>query len=102
MVAIDDLYNIASVMDEQMLVMNMKHKEDFREDLYITLEIPELDFMGIDQSLYEKEHKTMIGYEVGDEINITILGINFILKKRRKINPSFCYSTYGVYLKFFI
>lgn len=82
MVDITDLYNIATVMDQQMLEMNTKHAIDFRDGLLVSLEIPELDFRGIDEMLYEKEHHTMIGYEIGEEINVKVLGINFKLTKK--------------------
>ena len=79
MVGLDDLYNIATAMDEQMLLMNSKHKIDFRDGLVIELAIPPLDLQGIDETLYEREHKTMVGYERGDEVNVMVLGINFKL-----------------------
>jgi hypothetical protein len=82
MVALDDLYNIATAMDSQMLLMNSKHKLDFRDGLVITLAIPPLDFRGIDEILYEREHNTMVGYETGDEIDMKVLGINFKLIKK--------------------
>ena len=82
MVTLEDLYNIADAMDKQMLTMNIKHKQDFREDFDISLALPELDFRGIDEMLYEREHKTMVGYEPGDEINVMVLGINFKLMKK--------------------
>ena len=86
MVTLDDLYNIATAMDEQMLLMNSKHKEDFRDGLLITLEIPELDLQGIDEVLYEREHKTIVGYEKADEIDVRVLGINFKLMKKGDSN----------------
>lgn len=82
MVTLDDLYNIATAMDSQMLLMNSKHKEDFRDGLVIELAIPPLDLQGIDEILYEREHKTMVGYEKGDEVNVRVLGINFKLSKK--------------------
>ena len=86
MVTIDDLYNIATSMDEQMLLMNSKHKIDFRDGLLITLAIPEIDLQGIDETLYEREHKTLVGYEKGDEIDVRVLGINFKLTKMEESN----------------
>lgn len=85
MVALDDLYNIATAMDEQMLLMNSKHKIDFRDGLTIELAIPPLDFRGIDELLYEREHKTLVGYEPGDEVNVMVLGINFKLTKKEDL-----------------
>lgn len=85
MVALDDLYNIATAMDEQMLLMNSKHKIDFRDGLTIELAIPPLDFQGIDELLYEREHKTLVGYEPGDEVNVMVLGINFKLTKKEDL-----------------
>ena len=82
MVGLDDLYNIATAMDEQMLLLNSKHKEDFRDGLVIRLAIPPLDLQGIDETLYEREHKTMVGYERCDEVNVRVLGINFALTKK--------------------
>lgn len=82
MVGLDDLYNIATAMDEQMLLLNSKHKEDFRDGLVIRLAIPPLDLQGIDETLYEREHKTMVGYERCDEVNVRVLGINFTLTKK--------------------
>lgn len=82
MVTIEDLYNIATSMDEQMLLLNTKHKMDFRDGLLITLEIPPLDLRGIDESLYKKENNTMVGYESCDEVNVNVLGINFRLTKK--------------------
>lgn len=82
MVNLDDLYNIATAMDEQMLLMNSKYKKDFRKGLLISLEIPQLDLQGIDETLYFKENKTMVGYEKCDEIKVNVLGINFLLTKK--------------------
>ncbi len=82
MVNLDDLYNIATAMDEQMLLMNSKHKKDFRKELLISLEIPQLDLQGIDETLYLKENNTMVGYEKCDEIKVNVLGINFLLTKK--------------------
>lgn len=82
MVNLDDLYNIATAMDEQMLLMNSKHKKDFRKELLISLEIPQLDLQGIDETLYFKENNTMVGYEKCDEIKVNVLGINFLLTKK--------------------
>lgn len=86
MVGLDDLYNIATAMDEQMLLMNSKHKIDFRDGLTIELAIPPLDLQGIDETLYEREHKTMVGYERGDEVNVMVLGINFKLTAKEGLN----------------
>jgi len=86
MVGLDDLYNIATAMDEQMLLMNSKHKIDFRDGLVIELAIPPLDLQGIDETLYEREHKTMVGYERGDEVNVMVLGINFKLTAKEGLN----------------
>ena len=86
MVGLDDLYNIATAMDEQMLLMNSKHKIDFRDGLVINLAIPPLDFQGIDEVLYEREHKTMVGYEKGDEIDVRVLGIKFKLTEKEDLN----------------
>lgn len=82
MVSLDDLYNIATAMDNQMLLLNTKHKQDFRDGLAIDLAIPELDLRGIDEQLYLKEKGTMIGYEPGDEVNVKVLGIEFHLTKK--------------------
>lgn len=82
MVELNDLYNIASAMDQQMLMLNIKHKKDFRPNLTVTLELPKLDLMGIDEKLYEKEHKTLVGYEPGEEVDVMVLGINFKLVKK--------------------
>lgn len=82
MVGLDDLYNIATAMDEQMLLMNSKHKIDFRDGLTINLALPLLDLQGIDETLYEREHKTLVGYEMGDEVDVRVLGINFKLSKK--------------------
>ena len=82
MVEINDLYNIASAMDSQMLDMNVKHKEDMRGGLLICLELPELDLRGIDEKLYERDNGTMVGYEPCDEVNVSVLGINFRLTKK--------------------
>lgn len=82
MVGLDDLYSIATAMDEQMLLMNSKHKIDFRDGLTINLSLPPLDLQGIDEGLYEREHKTLVGYEKGDEIDVRVLGINFKLSKK--------------------
>lgn len=82
MIGLDDLYNIATAMDEQMLIMNSKYKIDFRDGLTINLAIPPLDFQGIDETLYEREHNTLVGYEKGDEIDVRVLGINFKLTKK--------------------
>lgn len=81
MVDIDDLYNIATVMDQQMLHMNVKHAEDFRQGLLIKMAIPPLDLQSIEQILYEREHHTLVGYEKGDEVDVNVLGINFKLTK---------------------
>ena len=86
MVALDDLYNIATAMDEQMLVMNSKHKIDFRDGLTINLAIPPLDLQGIDEVLYEREHKTMVGYEKADEVDVRVLGIRFKLSKKEDVD----------------
>lgn len=86
MVALDDLYNIATAMDEQMLLMNSKHKIDFRDGLTINLAIPPLDLQGIDEVLYEREHKTMVGYEKADEVDVRVLGIKFKLLKKEDID----------------
>lgn len=86
MVGLDDLYNIATAMDEQMFLMNSKHKIDFRDGLVIELAIPPLDLQGIDETLYEREHKTMVGYERGDEVNVMVLGINFKLTAKEGLN----------------
>lgn len=82
MVTIEDLYNIADAMDKQMLMMNTKHKMDFRDGLNVTLEIPPLDLRGIDESLYMKENNTLVGYEACDELNVNVIGINFRLVKK--------------------
>ena len=86
MVALDDLYSIATAMDEQMLLMNSKHKIDFRDGLTINLAIPPLDLQGIDEVLYEREHKTMVGYEKADEVDVRVLGIRFKLSKKEDID----------------
>ena len=82
MVGLDDLYRIAEAMDSQMLEMNVRHRNDFRDSLLISLELPELDLRGIDEKLYERANGTMVGYEPGDEVNISVLGINFRLTKK--------------------
>lgn len=79
MVTIDDLFNIATAMDQQMLLMNTKHAEDFRKNLSITLAIPALDLQGIEEILYQREHNTMVGYVKGDEVDVNVMGINFRL-----------------------
>ena len=84
MVELNDLYNIASAMDQQMLMLNVKYRKDFRPELTITLELPKLDLMGIDEKLYEKEHNTLVGYEPGEEVNVRVLGINFRLIKKEE------------------
>lgn len=84
MVTLEDLYNIATAMDEQMLLMNTKHKIDFRDGLVVKLPIPELDLQGIDETLYAREHNTMIGYEKADEIDVRVLGIKFKLTKKEE------------------
>ena len=84
MVELNDLYNIASAMDQQMLMLNVKYKKDFRPELTITLELTKLDLMGIDEKLYEKEHNTLVGYEPGEEVNVRVLGINFRLIKKEE------------------
>lgn len=81
MVNLDDLYNIATAMDQQMLLMNVKHAEDFRNGLVITMKIPELDLQAIEETLYEREYHTLVGYQKGDEVEINVLGINFKLTK---------------------
>lgn len=81
MVNLDDLYNIATAMDQQMLLMNVKHAEDFRSGLVITMKIPELDLQSIEETLYEREYHTLVGYQKGDEVEINVLGINFKLTK---------------------
>lgn len=86
MVTLDDLYNIAESMDKQMLMMNSKHKIDFRDGLVITLAIPPLDLQGIDEVLYEREHQTLVGYEKCDEIDVGVLGIKFKLIKKEDFN----------------
>jgi hypothetical protein len=86
MVALDDLYSIATAMDEQMLLMNSKHKIDFRDGLTINLAIPPLDLQGIDEVLYEREHKTMVGYEKADEVDVRVLGIRFKLSKKEDVD----------------
>ncbi len=84
MVDLNDLYNIASAMDQQMLMLNVKYKRDFRPDLTVVLELPKLDLMGIDEKLYEKEHETLVGYEPGEEVDVRVLGINFKLIKKEE------------------
>jgi hypothetical protein len=86
MVTLDDLYSIATAMDEQMLLMNSKHKIDFRDGLTINLAIPPLDLQGIDEVLYEREHKTMVGYEKADEVDVRVLGIRFKLSKKEDVD----------------
>jgi hypothetical protein len=81
MVGLEDLYRIAEAMDSQMLEMNIRHKRDMRDGLLITLEIPELDLRGIDEKLYERDNGTMVGYEPCDEVNVTVMGIQFKLSK---------------------
>lgn len=81
MVNLDDLYNIATAMDQQMLLMNVKHAEDFRSGLVITMKIPELDLQSIEETLYEREYHTLVGYQKGDEVEVNVLGINFKLTK---------------------
>lgn len=82
MVGIEDLYNISTAMDSQMLDMNVKHKEDFRDSLLICLELPELDLRGIDEKLYEHDNGTLVGYEPCDELNVSVMGIKFRLTKK--------------------
>ena len=82
MVGLEDLYNIATVMDGQMLMMNVKHKNDMRGDLVVCLDLPELDLRGIDEKLYEHDNGTMVGYEPCDEVNVTVMGIRFRLTKK--------------------
>lgn len=84
MVDLNDLYNIASAMDQQMLMLNVKYKRDFRPGLTVVLELPKLDLMGIDEKLYEKEHETLVGYEPGEEVDVRVLGINFKLIKKEE------------------
>ena len=84
MVELNDLYNIASAMDQQMLMLNVKHKKDFRPNLGVSLKLPKLDLMGIDEKLYEKEHGTLVGYEPGEEVDVMVLGINFKLLKEEE------------------
>lgn len=84
MVDLNDLYNIASVMDQQMLMLNVKEKNDYRPNLTVTLAIPKLDLMGIDEKLYEKEHETLVGFEPGEEVDVRVLGINFKLIKKEE------------------
>jgi hypothetical protein len=71
-------------MDQQMLMLNVKYKRDFRPDLTVALELPKLDLMGIDEKLYEKEHETLVGYEPGEEVDVRVLGINFKLIKKEE------------------
>ena len=85
MVGLEDLYNIATAMDEQMLMMNVKHKEDMRDKLMICLELPELDLRGIDEKLYEHDNGTLVGYEPCDEVNVAVMGIMFRLTKKAAV-----------------
>lgn len=79
MVTLEDLYNVATAMDSQMLLLHTKNNHDFRPGAVITLTMPQLDLRGIDEQLYQKENGTMVGYESGDEVNVKILGITFHL-----------------------
>jgi hypothetical protein len=67
-----------------MLMLNVKEKNDYRPNLTVTLTIPKLDLMGIDEILYEKEHNTLTGYEPGEEVDVRVLGINFKLIKKEE------------------
>lgn len=84
MVTIEDLYNIATAMDSQMLLLNKKNGIDYRPNTAVYMEIPKLDLQGIDELLYQKEHKTMTGYEKAEEVDVNILGINFKLVKKEE------------------
>ncbi len=84
MVDINDLYNIADAMDKQMLLLNVKEANDFRQETTITMILPKLDMLAIDEQLYEKENGTLVGYEPGEELNVKILGINFKLVREKE------------------
>lgn len=84
MVDINDLYNIADAMDKQMLLLNIKEANDFRQETTITMVLPKLDMLAIDEQLYEKENGTLVGYEPGEEVNVKVLGINFKLIKEKE------------------
>jgi hypothetical protein len=84
MIQISDLSNLAVLLDRAMLDINVLYKEDRREDLTIVLHLEPLEFQSIDEKLYENENKTLVGYEVGTEINVNIIGINFKLIKKEK------------------
>ena len=82
MIGIEDLYRIATTMDSLMLDLNVRHKEDFRDSLLICFELSELEFRGVDEKLYERDNGTMVGYEPCDELNVSVMGINFRLTKK--------------------
>ncbi len=84
MVDINDLYNIADAMDKQMLLLNIKEANDFRQETTITMVLPKLDMLAIDEQLYEKENGTLVGYEPGEEVNVKVLGINFKLVREKE------------------
>lgn len=84
MIELRDLYNIAESMDRQMLDLNVKSLHDYRGDITIQIQMEDLNFLMLDETLYEKEKNTMVGYDPGDEINVKILGISFKLVKKKE------------------
>lgn len=84
MVDMNDLYKIAEAMDKQMMALNMKERRDFRRTTTIQMELPKLNLQAIDETLYERENHTMVGYEPGDEVDVNIIGISFKLVKKKE------------------
>ena len=48
------------------------------------MELPKLNLQAIDETLYERENHTMVGYEPGDEVDVNIIGISFKLVKKKE------------------
>ncbi len=83
MTTLKDIYDIAYAMDFRMLEYNKEHLYDLRQDIKITIELPKIDFIALNEEIYGIKNHTMAGYEDCDKMELNVIGINFMIVKEK-------------------
>ena len=75
---LNDLNNLAYKINDFLMDIDKGYSDyDIREGLCVNLELPLVDFANIDSGLYAATKGTNAGFELGDEIDVTINRIKF-------------------------
>lgn len=79
---LNDLNNLAYKINDFLMDIDKRYYDyDIREGLFVNIELPLMDFANIDRGLYAATKGTNAGFELGDEIDVTINRIKFKISR---------------------